>query len=214
MDPRRSKRISDLASKATKAVPMDIKTQVAKKTKKEVPTDTKTQVTKKAKKEVPTDTKTRVAKKAKKALVTKRSRPVSSFDSLMEEMILEVLSYLKIEDVLSVSQTCSRLNTIVNRSSAVWRKAFVDHDLQRSEVLAARATADVSQAIDSSSVEKSIFFLHKKVQQNLSRGIFTKQVYMKCQRPSLPEFTIGNVATVVNTVTLLQMFLFFLSRCT
>jgi hypothetical protein len=185
MDPRRSKRISDLASKATKAVPMDTKTQVAEKTKKEVPTDTKTQVT----------------KKAKKALVTKRSRPVSSFDSLMEEMILEVLSYLKIEDVLSVSQTCSRLNTIVNRSSAVWRKAFVDHDLQRSEVLVARATADVSQAIDSSSVEKSIFFLHKKVQQNLSRGIFTKQGYTFCQRPRLPEFTIGNVPTVVNTVT-------------
>ena len=121
----------------------------------------------------------------------KRSRPeqVSQIQDLPPEMILKILSYLKIGDVVSVAKTCSRLNAIIDGSEDIWKKAFIDHGHERSEVLAEMAASrKATDSSSTSSVEKMNFLLHKKVQRNFAGGLFERALSMEIIRPYFQDY--------------------------
>ena len=128
-------------------------------------------------------------------LAAKRCRPeqVVRFQNLPEEVILKILSFLDIDDVINVAQT-TRLKTIVDESTAIWRKAFVDHGHKRSEVLAEMA-ASRKETDPKTSVDKLNFQLHKKVQRNFAGGLFQK-VFIESSKPELNYSSFGNVPAI------------------
>ena len=139
--------------------------------------------------------------KASEVSKAKRSRPeeVIRFENLHEEMILKILTFLDIKDVVSVSQTCSRLKSIVDGRTAYWRKAFVDHGHERSEVLAEMAAS--RKTIDPTiSVEKLNFLFQQKVQRNFARGRFKKAAFMTFSEPWLNYSSFGNVPAVLRVI--------------
>ena len=131
------------------------------------------------------------AKRLKITVPKRQSERITSkyswMENLLEEVVLHILTFLDIDDVVRVAQTCSRLNCIVKRSKGPWEKAFPFYNFPRSEVLTAMAASTDTSV---TSMERSIFLLHKKVERNLIRGRFSKEIPMKYKMPQLRGFSL------------------------
>jgi hypothetical protein len=133
------------------------------------------------------------AKRTKIAAPERKSDRISTkyswMQNLLEEVVLHILTFLDIDDVVKVAQTCSRLNCIVKRSKAPWKNAFLFYKFPKSDVLTAMAASTDTSV---SSMERSIFLLHKKAERNLIRGRFSGEITINYKLPDLRGFSFCN----------------------
>jgi hypothetical protein len=126
------------------------------------------------------------AKRVKTSVPGRQSARIISkyswLQNLLEDVVLHILTFLNIDDVVRVAQTCSRLNSIVKRSRGPWKKAFLFYKFPKSDVLTAMAA---SSDTTESSMERSIFLHHKKAERNLILGRFSKEIAINYTMPAL-----------------------------